>query len=181
MNSATARTAGIEDGDRVKVETFEGQAQYAVARVTNLVHPEVIATQGGGGGWGAGSSHEEVNFNALLPIDEDHIDFVSGALDSCISVRVDKVSAEEIERSRYWKRGQRRGTEAVAARPRRPRAPGSEGTPHDPLGDGHRHRPLHRLPGVHDRLQDRERDAGRRLVRAVVEYESGGVPGRMTP
>jgi hypothetical protein len=58
--------------------------------VTNLVHPEVLATQGCGGGWAQGSNRDEVNFNALLSIDEDHIDFVSGALDSCISARVYK-------------------------------------------------------------------------------------------
>jgi anaerobic selenocysteine-containing dehydrogenase len=98
-----ARARGIDDGDRVKVETFEGRYQYAIARVTNLVHPEVVATQGGGGGWGAGSNSDEVNFNALLTIDEDHVDFVSGALDSCISVRIDRVTEGEEERSRYWR------------------------------------------------------------------------------
>jgi hypothetical protein len=31
-----------------------------------------------------------VNFNALLSIDAEHIDFVSGALDCCISARIYK-------------------------------------------------------------------------------------------
>jgi anaerobic selenocysteine-containing dehydrogenase len=119
INPRTAQARGIADGDRVKIETFEGRYQYAIARVTNLVHPEVVATQGGGGGWGAASNSDEVNFNALLAIDEDHIDFVSGALDSCISVRVDKVSDADIERSKYWKReagtGSSGGRAAAAA------------------------------------------------------------------
>tara|TARA_B100001971_G_C17755297_1_gene317475 strand:+ start:41 stop:166 length:126 start_codon:yes stop_codon:yes gene_type:complete len=35
-------------------------------------------------------SRQEVNFNALLAIDEDHIDFVSGALDAHVAARVFK-------------------------------------------------------------------------------------------
>jgi anaerobic selenocysteine-containing dehydrogenase len=92
IHPATARSLGIADGDRVVIETFEGRTHDAWARVTNLVHPEVLATQGCGGGWAKGSNRDEVNFNALLSIDEDHIDFVSGALDSCISARVYKAA-----------------------------------------------------------------------------------------
>jgi anaerobic selenocysteine-containing dehydrogenase len=88
IHPRTADGLGIAHGDRVVVETFEGRSHGAWARVTNLVHPQVLATQGCGGGWAKGSNRDEVNFNALLSIDEDHIDFVSGALDSCISARV---------------------------------------------------------------------------------------------
>ena len=35
-------------------------------------------------------SRQEVNFNALLATDEDHIDFVSGALDAAPAARVFK-------------------------------------------------------------------------------------------
>ncbi len=92
IHPQTAGRLGITDGDRVLIETFEGRTHPAWARVTKLVHPEVLATQGCGGGWAAGSNADEVNFNALLAIDEDHIDFVSGALDSCISACVYKVA-----------------------------------------------------------------------------------------
>jgi anaerobic selenocysteine-containing dehydrogenase len=90
IHRATADRLGIADGNRVVIETFEGRTHPAWARVTNLVHPEVLATQGCGGGWAKGANRDEVNFNALLAIDEDHIDFVSGALDSCLSARVYK-------------------------------------------------------------------------------------------
>lgn len=63
-----------------------------MARVTELVHPEVLATQGCGGGWVDATTRQEMNFNALLAIDEDHIDFVSGALDCAISARVIKAA-----------------------------------------------------------------------------------------
>jgi molybdopterin-containing oxidoreductase family molybdopterin binding subunit len=92
INPVTASAHDISDGEQVIVETFEGRQQTATARVTNLVHPEVLATQGCGGGWAGGTNHDEVNFNALLAIDEEHIDFLSGALDSCISARVVKMN-----------------------------------------------------------------------------------------
>ncbi len=90
INPVTASSKKIEDGDVVVIETFEGRRQTATARVTNLVHPEVLATQGCGGGWAGGTNQDEVNFNALLAIDEEHIDFLSGALDCCISAQVFK-------------------------------------------------------------------------------------------
>lgn len=90
VNTRTAAERGIADGDRVVIETFQGRQQRAVAKVTELVHPEVLATQGCGGGWMNPVTREEVNFNALLAIDERHIDFVNGALDSAVSARVFK-------------------------------------------------------------------------------------------
>jgi anaerobic selenocysteine-containing dehydrogenase len=92
IHPQTAARCGIADGDRVTVETVEGRTHEAWARVTNLVHPEVLATQGCGGGWAKGHS-DEVNFNALLTIDAEHVDFLSGALDCCISARVYKAGA----------------------------------------------------------------------------------------
>ena len=92
INSQTAAERRIEDGDSVIIETFEKRRQTAVVRVTELVHPEVLATQGCGGGWVDATTRQEVNFNALLAIDEDHIDFVSGAIDCAISARVIKAA-----------------------------------------------------------------------------------------
>jgi molybdopterin-containing oxidoreductase family molybdopterin binding subunit len=54
LHPATAERLGIEDGQRVTVETFEGRKHDAWAAVTQLVHPEVLATQGCGGGWRRG-------------------------------------------------------------------------------------------------------------------------------
>ena len=93
IHPGTAERFGIVDGDRVTVETFEGRTHDAWARVSNLVHPEVLATQGCGGGWSKGPT-DEVNFNALLTIDAEHIDFLSGALDCCISARVFKANGD---------------------------------------------------------------------------------------
>ena len=93
INPKTAAARGISHGDLVEIETSQGRKQTATARVTQLVHPEVLATQGCGGGWSKGSGGDEVNFNALLNIDVDHIDFVSGALDCAIAADVRTVPA----------------------------------------------------------------------------------------
>jgi anaerobic selenocysteine-containing dehydrogenase len=91
IHPQTAGRLGIADGDAVMLETFHGRTHPAWARVSPLVHPEVLATQGCGGGWARGSNRDEVNFNSLLAVDEEHIDFLSGALDCCISARVYKM------------------------------------------------------------------------------------------
>ena len=93
INPKTAAARGISHGDLVQIETSQGRRQTATARVTQLVHPEVLATQGCGGGWSKGSGGDDVNFNALLNIDVDHIDFVSGALDCAIAADVRTVPA----------------------------------------------------------------------------------------
>ena len=90
INTRTAADRGIEEGDWIVIETQEGRRQRAIARVTELIHPEVLATQGCGGGWVDPATKQEVDFNALLAIDEDHIDFINGALDSVIAARVFK-------------------------------------------------------------------------------------------
>ena len=116
INPKTAAARGISNGDLVEIETTQGRKQTATARVTQLVHPEVLATQGCGGGWGKGSGGDEVNFNALLNVDVEHIDFVSGALDSAIAADVRKVAAppESVGRSRRA-RSSKRGAGARRA------------------------------------------------------------------
>ena len=46
INSKTAAARGISHGDRVVIETTGARRQTANARVTQLVHPEVLATPG---------------------------------------------------------------------------------------------------------------------------------------
>ncbi len=49
INPQTAAGRGISSGDRVEIETSQGRRQTATARVTQLVHPEVLATQAAAG------------------------------------------------------------------------------------------------------------------------------------
>ena len=94
INSKTAREKGIKDGDAISIETFSsGKKEKKVsgrARVTELVHPEVIACQGQGGRFFARAAKKGINYNDLLTFDEAHVDFVSAAVDSCVRVRAHK-------------------------------------------------------------------------------------------
>lgn len=93
INAETAKQKGIEDGDSVWLETVYGKKVKARARVTELIHPEVVGCQGGGGryakkiGSGRGMG---INFNELVSLENDNLDYVTTALDSHIPVSVYK-------------------------------------------------------------------------------------------
>ena len=95
LNAETARQKGIKDGDKAILETLYGKKVEVGVRVTELVHPEVIATQGDGGrfakkvGRGRGAG---VNFNAMVSIDDENIDYVTSAVDSHVPVAIYKAS-----------------------------------------------------------------------------------------
>jgi anaerobic selenocysteine-containing dehydrogenase len=79
----TAARLGITDGDEVVVETSKGKKQRSVAALSERIHPEVVAC----------SQHKlrrGVDFNELVSLDEDTMDYVSGAIDACVLVKVSK-------------------------------------------------------------------------------------------
>ena len=96
INSETARRKGIQDKDLIQIETAEGRKERGRAKLTELVHPEVIACQGQGGRFARSLNGEKkgINYNDLLAFDEEHVDFVSTAVDSCLKVRVQKIEKE---------------------------------------------------------------------------------------
>ncbi len=79
INSETAARKGISNEDKIIVENTRGAKMTGTARLSELVHPEVLATQG---------NSRRSNFQDMLIYDMDHIDNVTGSLDSCIRVRV---------------------------------------------------------------------------------------------
>lgn len=81
IHPSTARKFNISDGDEVIVENSRGTKQRAIICTTERVHPEVLAT----------SQHRlknGVDFNQLVTAQEDTMDFVGGAIDSCVLVKV---------------------------------------------------------------------------------------------
>lgn len=90
INSATASKKGVSDGDRVSIQTSAGKRVTATARVSELVHPEVIGCQGQGGRFARslGKRKSGINYNDLLIFDEAHVDFVSAAVDTCVKVKM---------------------------------------------------------------------------------------------
>jgi len=75
------------------LESAYGKKVQATARVTELVHPEVVGCQGDAGRFAkkVGKGRDAgVNFNALVALDADSVDYVSTAIDSHVPVAVYK-------------------------------------------------------------------------------------------
>ena len=91
MNSATARSLGIEDGDTISIASRFGEVE-GTAALSEGVHPDTIAV--------ANALTRNVPgrrgtpFNALLPAELEYTDLFTGALESCVRVRVEKIGAE---------------------------------------------------------------------------------------
>ncbi|MBI4316874.1 MAG: molybdopterin-dependent oxidoreductase [Chloroflexi bacterium] len=93
VNEDVAKRKGLRDGDQVWLETPVRKVK-AIAKLTQCVHPEVVAIAGHFGHWAAGmpiSRGKGVAFNPLLPNDLENIDKISTALDNCALVRITKV------------------------------------------------------------------------------------------
>ncbi len=93
LNTATAKRKGICDGDTVCVASRTGTVKGKV-RVTECVHPEVVATLGGHFGQWARQKKiakgKGINHNALLALDWNMVGTLTGQLDSCAKVKIYK-------------------------------------------------------------------------------------------
>ena len=98
INAATARKKGIANGDWIELTSAaNGKSVRGRARLTEAVHPEVVAVSGHGGHWAKGlplasRPGKGVNINRLYKQDFDHMDLPSLNLDLCVRVKVTKVA-----------------------------------------------------------------------------------------
>jgi molybdopterin-containing oxidoreductase family molybdopterin binding subunit len=92
INTATAAKLGLRDGDTVVIESENGVKFKTRIRVTELVHPEVVACHGNSGRFSRqlASTSSGIHWNDFVVFDEEHVDFVSTAVDSCIRVKLVK-------------------------------------------------------------------------------------------
>ena len=91
MHPATAQRRGLSNGQQVVIETPEGRRAEAVLRLTEGVHPEVVACPAILGRWAAANPRARnrgVHYNSLIRYDMDRFDTVSAALDACVRVDV---------------------------------------------------------------------------------------------
>ena len=89
INTASAAKRGINDGDRVYVESPVARIS-GVAKVTECIHPDAVGISSHFGSFAKGKPvafGKGSNLNALLPFD---IDPVSTGVDSCVGVKVYK-------------------------------------------------------------------------------------------
>ena len=93
INTKLAQEKAIKDGDPIWLESPVNRVP-AVARVTQMVHPEVLGIAGHAGAWAEGrplSKGKGVNFNGLLPMEsEQDFDVISTSLDHCALLKVFK-------------------------------------------------------------------------------------------
>ena len=91
INAATAKKKGIKDKDKIRVRSTVGEL-VGEARVTECVHPQAVGISSHFGHLtGKKSENHEVNFNNLIPFDQEHIDWVSSGVDACVRIKVSRV------------------------------------------------------------------------------------------
>ncbi|MBI4495283.1 MAG: molybdopterin-dependent oxidoreductase [Chloroflexi bacterium] len=94
MNVETARRKGIAEGDRIVLETPAGQRAEGVARLTECVHPECLAVAGVVGRQLSTldpSRRQGVHFNSLVEYSLRSFDFMTGAVDTSVRVKLSRV------------------------------------------------------------------------------------------
>jgi molybdopterin-containing oxidoreductase family molybdopterin binding subunit len=101
INTETAKRKGIKDGDWIDVESATTKEKVrARAKVTEGIHPKVIAVANCGGHWAknlpiASQPGKGVCFEWLMALDFDHIDTVTLNQDLCVKVKVAKAMPAE--------------------------------------------------------------------------------------
>ena len=93
MNADTAQKKGIKEGDIICLENFRGDKITGPVKLSQFVHRQAVSMVGLGG-WAKGrpiAKGKGVNFNALLPADQKHIDPICGAFEINVMVKASKV------------------------------------------------------------------------------------------
>jgi molybdopterin-containing oxidoreductase family molybdopterin binding subunit len=93
IHQEVAREKGINDGDWIEITSSKTKAK-ARAKLTECIHPEVVALAGTFGHWAKGmplAKDKGVHFNAFVNYSQECIDTVSSALDACVKVRVNGI------------------------------------------------------------------------------------------
>jgi len=102
LNSGTARARGIEDGAEIEVIGANGYTARGRARLSQCVHPEVVAIASCFGHWSRGQRSgpdKGVNFNSFIPLNIRGMEMLSGDYDHCALVTIRKVDQKKWFRS----------------------------------------------------------------------------------
>lgn len=90
MNRRAGEARGIRDGETVTITSRAGSVTGKV-RLSEGIHPEVVAVAGINGHWAKGlpvARGRGMHFNSLVPFDLDNVDKLSSAFDSKVKVHV---------------------------------------------------------------------------------------------
>jgi anaerobic selenocysteine-containing dehydrogenase len=95
LHRDAAKRKRLKDGDWVDVETDSGKKARGRVKLTAGIHPEVAVVWSASGRWARsatqGGAQTGIHFNSLLTMDDEHMDFVSAAVDSCLRIKITKV------------------------------------------------------------------------------------------
>lgn len=98
MHHDAGKRKGLKDGDWVDVETDMGKKARGQVRLTTGIHPEVTLVWCSAGRWAEAATQRGeprgIHFNSLLTMDDEHMDFVSAAVDCCLRVKITKDKAK---------------------------------------------------------------------------------------
>lgn len=91
MNLETGFKKGVRSGDIIKVESTNGSSVEGEVKLSQCIHPEVIAI---GGIFGARAKGKPIakgkglHFNTLMTLDLEHLDYLSLNWDACVKAKV---------------------------------------------------------------------------------------------
>ncbi|HZD41990.1 MAG TPA: molybdopterin dinucleotide binding domain-containing protein, partial [Terriglobales bacterium] len=97
LNSDTAKTWGIRDGDEIELTGANGYKARGRARLSQCVHPEVAALASCFGHWSRGQdgrTGKGVNFNSFIPLNIRGMEMLSGDYDHCALLTIRKVDGK---------------------------------------------------------------------------------------
>jgi anaerobic selenocysteine-containing dehydrogenase len=95
MHSDKAREKGIEDGDTIEIETYQGRKARGIVKLLEGQHPQTVGIAATAGHWAKGqpiAKGKGTNFDTLLPFDFEHMDPVCGNIETAVRVMVKKVT-----------------------------------------------------------------------------------------
>ena len=93
MNTKIAAEHGIKDGDQIVVEAVSGYKQEGRVKLTQCIHPEVVALSRHGGNWAHPVSRGKgTQLHALIPQDLKYLDTMFSGLETQIRVKVTKAA-----------------------------------------------------------------------------------------
>ncbi len=102
LSRDAAKRKGLAEGDWVEIETDSGKKATGRIKLTSGIHPEVTAVWASTGRWARSVTRDGktrgIHFNSLLALDDEHLDFVSGAIDSCLRVKLTKLGQNQPQR-----------------------------------------------------------------------------------
>jgi molybdopterin-containing oxidoreductase family molybdopterin binding subunit len=92
MNEETGKKKGLKDGDTICLENHWGDKVTGNVKLTELIHPKVVAAVGLGS-WAKGtpiSRGKGVNPNALIRQDQHHFCIISGSVEPVVRIKAYK-------------------------------------------------------------------------------------------